>query len=59
MGCCYGSRMYRVDYGYYWSSALNENYPNYAGYLFFDSDYVFMDFYNRNHSQSVRLIKSK
>ena len=42
------------SYGYYWSSSLRENYPNYAWSLYFGSDFVGGDVNYRSRGQSVR-----
>ena len=42
------------DYGNYWSSSLNENYPYHAWYLYFGPDAVGRSYYYRCSGQSVR-----
>ena len=41
-------------YGSYWYSSLYEDGPSRAWHLYFNSDYVYGDNYNRNLGQSVR-----
>ena len=41
-------------YGYYWSSSLDTDYPNYAWLVYFNSDYVYRYYYYRYYGQSVR-----
>ena len=49
-----GSGLYYVGYyGYYWSSSLNTDYPDYAFSLYFYSDYVGW-FNDRDYGLSVR-----
>ena len=54
-GCRNTSGLYRAgSYGYYWSSSLFTDYPIYAYYLYFYSDYVGWGNYYRYLGQSVR-----
>ena len=41
-------------YGYYWSSSLYADYPGYAWYVYFSSDYVYRYYYSRYFGYSVR-----
>ena len=45
---------YVGSYGYYWSSSLNTAYPYNAYALYFNSDGVVWDYYDRCFGQSVR-----
>ena len=56
-GCRYGSECDDAFvYGYYWSSSLDESYPNYAWLFRFDSgDQIVFDYY-RSHGFSVRAV---
>ena len=42
------------SYGYYWSSSLYAGNSGYAYYLFFLSDYVYLDYRSRYYGRSVR-----
>ncbi len=54
-GYHYDANLYRAGgRGDYWSSSLNEGYPNYAWYVLFNSGYVAMDSIYRYYGQSVR-----
>ena len=54
-GSRYGDGLYDVGSGgYYWSSSLDENYSDYAWYLYFNSGYHGLNFYYRSIGQSVR-----
>ena len=53
---CYGTVDYVRNYGFYWSSTPDVNH-DYAWYLTFYSDEIFMYKYNRCYGNSVRLVK--
>ena len=54
-GCCdYGFVASIGSYGYYWSSSLSEDYPSFAGSLYFNSDGIGEEYYDRYGGQSVR-----
>ncbi len=59
-GCRYNSSLsYAGSYGYYWSSSLYTDYPIYAWYLYFLSDYYGMYlYYSRGYGHSVRPVRS-
>lgn len=44
------------SYGYYWSSSLCENGTSAAWYLHFNSGYLDVDYYNRDHGRAVRAV---
>ena len=48
------SLYFAVSYGGYWSSALYTGHPYYARRVYFSSDNVSRDYYNRYNGQSVR-----
>lgn len=43
-------------YGYYWSSSLDSDYPDFAWLLYFYSGYCRMGYYDRFYGQSVRAV---
>ena len=55
-GCCDGSsRSYVGEFGNYWSSTTDsEGDTDFANFLYFDSDYLSLNFYYRNLGRSVR-----
>ena len=44
------------SYGYYWSSSLYTDNPNYAWYVYFRTDGVYGSYYLRCYGRSVRLV---
>ena len=56
-GCYYGSQLYVGEYGYLWSSSLNESNPNDAWYLGFGSGVVSLSNGCRYYGLSVRGVK--
>ena len=48
---------YAGSYGNYWSSTLNESYPNYAYYLSFSSGYAYRYGYGRTYGYTVRPVR--
>ena len=44
-------------YGNYWSSSLNESFPSYAYYLYFNSSDVDWDYYDRYYGFCVRPVR--
>ncbi len=53
-----GSLYYVGSYGYYWSSSLYTDYPSYAWYFYFTSDYYYVSRYTRGIGLSVRAVRS-
>lgn len=54
-GCRGYSNLSRADsYGYYWSSSLNEDTPDFAWYMYFSSGSVRTDDFYRYYGHSVR-----
>ena len=51
------SLRYRGSIGWYWSAALNEDYPDGAWGLFFNSNYAYVNGRGRFYGQSVRAVK--
>lgn len=47
---------YAGSYGFYWSSSLNADYPDYAWNVNFYSVNVFRNYFNRYYGQSVRAV---
>ena len=50
----YSSLCYAGSDGGYWSSSLDTSYPSNAWYVYFDSSYVFRNFFLRYYGLSVR-----
>ncbi len=57
-GSCDGGALdYAGDYGYYWSSSLSTDYPDYAWSAYFYSGNVSRDYYDRYYGHSVRPVQ--
>ena len=46
------------DWGFYWSSSLDTDYPNYARGFYFNSGYCGMNYYGRGYGFTVRPVRS-